>query len=75
MTLNKSTSSGGSAVAIARVRNLDEYITHHINLQLSLGNIWEHPGFNDEIWIRIGVSLFVKLLNCFDRICEFSFKV
>ena len=63
MTLEKSTSTtrsatkpGGSSVAFARVRNLDEYITRHVNLQLNLGNTWEHPGFNDEVWIKIGMS-------------------
>ncbi|XP_072022414.1 uncharacterized protein [Amphiura filiformis] len=54
MSLQKSAHSVESSVAFARVKNLEEYITRHVNLQFSLGKTWEHEKFNNEMWMKIG---------------------
>ena len=59
MSLQKSGGAGSaeSSVAFARVKNLEDYISKHVNLQYSLGKTWQHEKFNNEIWIKIGVSM------------------
>lgn len=61
--MQTSSSPTESSVAFARVKDLEEYVTSHITLQASMNNLWEHEHFNDEYWIKIGVSTHIKTLH------------
>ena len=54
--LNKTVNSSESPVAFMRVKDMATSIQEYLNKQYELGNIIEKDEFNDEIWIKIGVS-------------------
>ena len=54
--LNKTVNSSESPVAFMRVKDMATSIQEYLNKQYELGNIIEKDEFNNEIWIKIGVS-------------------
>ena len=56
LQLRPTAQSTATEVAFARVKNLKEYLTDVINKQHEIGNTWSDEHFNDEIWLKVGVS-------------------
>ena len=57
VSLKKTVHAKESQVAFFRIKNLEDYIAQHIEHQISLDNTWSHATFEDELWIKIGVSI------------------
>ena len=60
--LKKTANSPDSSVGFFRINHLEDYIVTHIERQMDLGNTISHDLFNNELWIKIGVS--VLIYNC-----------
>ena len=63
-----------SPVAFFRIKSLKDYITQHIERQMDMNNTWTNDNFNNELWIKIGVSAWdgkLTLLRIFFLIFNF----
>ena len=63
MDLSKRANAEPSPVVFARANNWKDHITRYVTHQVSSDNITDHGNFNQELWIKICVSVWYKILD------------
>ncbi len=73
--LSKTVNATETPIAFMRVRDIKTSIQEYINKQQELGNVVDHPQFNDEIWIKIGVRFTIVYFSNFMIILVYTCRM